>query len=157
MRFKLRPGDDEFLQSAPQRQVGVFEIPMPASRVWADLTSDYTLGWCRALRSVTWTSERPFGVGTTRTVKPGPGFALGEVYFHWEEGRQKSFYIAEATLPLFRCFAEDYLVEELSPSSCRFTWTIASESQPAARPGNPINALITKSLFSDTRRHFAAS
>jgi len=157
MRFKLRPGDDEFLQSAPQRHVGVFEIPQTADRVWEDLTSEHTLGWCRALRSVTWTSARPFGVGTTRTVKPGlPGLALGEVYFRWEEGRRKSFYIAEATLPLFRCFAEDYVVEETSPTSCRFTWTVANEAPPAARPGNPINALITKSLFSDTRRHFGA-
>jgi hypothetical protein len=28
---------------------------------------------------------------------------------------------------------------------------------PAARPGNPINAMVTRSLFRDTRRHFAAS
>jgi hypothetical protein len=82
---------------------------------------------------------------------------LKEVYFRWEEGRRKSFYIAEATLPLFRRFAEDYLVEELSPSSCRFTWTVASEAPPAARPGNPVNALVTRSLFADTRRHFGAS
>ena len=126
MPFKLRQGDDRFLQSAPQRQVGVFEIPQPAERVWAELTADDTLHWCRALASVKWTSARPFGVGTTRAVKPGPGLTLNEVYFRWEEGRRKSFYIADATLPLFRCFAEDYLVEEVSPSSCRFTWTVAS-------------------------------
>jgi hypothetical protein len=82
---------------------------------------------------------------------------LHEEYFHWEEGRRKSFYVKEATLPLFQRFAEDYLVDETAPSSCRFTWSVASEPKPAARPGNPINALITRSLFNDTRRHFGAT
>jgi hypothetical protein len=69
-------------------------------------------------------------------------------------GTRKPFQVAEATAPLLGTFTEDYLVEERSPSSCRFTWTIASETPPAARPGNPINRLIIRSLFRDTRRHF---
>jgi hypothetical protein len=156
--FKLDQRGAEFLDSAPQRQVGVFTIPQPAASVWEALTSDDTLSWCRALADVTWTSPRPFGEGTTRMVKtPLGALVLKEVYFRWEQGRRKSFYVAEATLPLFRYFAEDYLVEELSPSSCRFTWTVASEAAPAARPGAPVNALVTRSLFADTRRHFGAT
>lgn len=156
--FKLRESGEGFLSSAPQRQVGVFEIPQPAQSVWEALTADDTLHWCRALAGVTWTSARPFGVGTTRMVRtPLNVMVLKEVYFRWEEGRRKSFYIREATMPLFRRFAEDYLVEETSPSSCRFTWTVASEAPPAARPGNPLGALITRSLFTDTRRHFGAT
>ena len=158
MQFKLLEADEDFLRSAPQRQIGVFEIRQPAERVWTELTSDDTLSWCRALAGVTWTSPRPFGVGTTRTVTARlPGLALNEVYFRWEEGRRKSFYIREATLPLFRRFAEDYLLEATSPASCRFTWTVASEATPAARLGNPITARITRSLFRDTKRHFDAS
>lgn len=156
--FKLTPGDDEFLASAPQREVGVFEIPRTANDVWSALTADDTLSWCRALSGVTWTSPRPFGTGTTRTVRTPLGLlVLNEIYFRWEEGRRKSFYVSEGTLPLFRRFAEDYVVEQTSPSSCRFTWTVASEALPAARPGNPINALITRSLFRDTRKHFGAT
>ncbi len=153
--FKLKPGDQEFLSSAPHRMVDALEIARPAESVWAELTSDETLSWCRMLAGVTWTSARPFGEGTTRTVRTPLGMlALKEVYFHWEEGRRKSFYVAAATAPVFRTFAEDYLVEETGPSSCRFTWTVAFEAPPAARPGNPLNRLITRSLFRDTRRHF---
>jgi hypothetical protein len=131
------------------------EIARSAESVWADLTSDETLSWCRLLAGVTWTSPRPFEEGTTRTVRtPGGLLMLKEVYFRWEEGRRKSFYVAEATAPLFRIFAEDYLVEETSPTSCRFTWTVAFEPQPAAKPGNPLNRQVTRSLFRDTRRHF---
>lgn len=152
--FKLTPGDESFLDSPPERMADTMEIARPAESVWAELTSDETLSWCRMLSGVTWTSPRPFGPGTTRTVRTPLGIALKEVYFRWEDGRRKSFYVAEATAPLFRIFAEDYLVEETSPSSCRFTWTVAFEAPPAARPGNPVNRLITRSLFRDTRRHF---
>jgi hypothetical protein len=153
--FKLTPGDESFLSSAPQCMADTMEIGWPADAVWADLTSDETLSWCRLLAGVSWTSTRPFGQGTTRTVStPGGMLALKEVYFRWEEGKRKSFYVAEATAPLFRTFAEDYLVEEISPSNCRFTWTVAFEAPPVARLGDPINRLITRSLFRDTRRHF---
>ena len=156
--FKLEVCGEDFLRWEPQRQVAVFEIPHPAGHVWAALTSDDALKWCRALSGVTWTSPRPFGEGTTRTARTrGGALALREIYFRWEEGRRNSFYVSEATLPLFRRFAEDYLVEEISPSSCRFTWTVANESPPAARPGDPINALITRSLFRDTQRYFGAT
>ncbi len=156
--FKLSACDEGFLGRAPYREVAVLDIPQPASAVWAELTGENALNWCRALSSVNWTSPRPFGVGTTRRVKTPLGLlVLNEVYFRWEEGRRKSFYVSEATLPLFRRFAEDYLVEEVSPTSCRFTWTVANEVPAIAKPGAPINAMITRSLFSDTRRHFGAA
>jgi hypothetical protein len=158
MRFKLKAVGAEFFDSAPQRQVGVFEIARPASEVWAELVADDTLHWCGGLSSVVWKSPRPFGVGTTRTAKTSPpALTLDEVFFRWEEGTRKSFYVAEASLPLFTRFAEDYLVEEVSATASRFTWTVASEAPLLARPGNPLNALITKRLFRDTRKHFSAA
>ena len=155
--FKLKPGDEAFLSSAANRMVDTMEIARPAESVWCELTSDETLSWCRLLAGATWTSPRPFGEGTTKEVRtPLGALVLREVYFRWEEGRRKSFYVAKATAPLFRTFAEDYLVEETSPTDCRFTWTVAFEAPAAARPGDPINRLITRSLFRDTRRHFGA-
>src|SRR5436305_3480754 len=96
--FKLTPCGDDFLRSAPQRQVEVFEIAQPADQVWQALTAEDTLSWCRALAGVTWTSPRPFGEGTTRMVRaPLGALVLKEVYFRWQEGRRKSFYVSEAT------------------------------------------------------------
>lgn len=46
---------------------------------------------------------------------------LSERFFRWEEGRRQSFYVLKASSPLYRCFAEDYLVEPTSETSCRFT------------------------------------
>jgi hypothetical protein len=156
MRFELQPCDEQFFTTAPQRYSETMDVQRPAEQVWADLTADDTLSWCRLVTGVTWTSPRPFGVGTTRTVRIGGLLAVDERYFRWDEGRHKSFHVVRANLPLFRRVAEDYVVEETGPSACRFTWTIAAEPLPAARPGAPLNGLIFRGLFRDTRRYLAS-
>ncbi len=154
----MEPVDGAFFDEAPLRLRGVFEVPRPAPSVWADLTSDRPLAWCRILDSVSWTSPRPFGVGTTRTVRSLRGASvLHERYFRWEEGRRHSFYAEEASAPLFRRLGEDYLVEPVSEASCRFTWTIAVEPRPFAVVANPASRLLLKTLFTDTRRHYGLS
>lgn len=153
--FKAEPVDATFFETAPMRLRGKFNIPRPAPEVWAELTEDDPLAWCRILQSVTWTSPRPFGVGTTREARAlGGANILKEEFFRWEEGRQKSFFVLESTSPMFRRFAEDYLVEPTGEGSCRFVWTIAAEPKPAARLLTPGNKLILKTLFTDTAKHY---
>ncbi len=156
--FSCQPVDESFFDAAPMRLRAKFEVPLPAARVWEELTSDDALHWCRILQDVTWTSPRPFGVGTTREVKALWGAnRLREHYFRWEEGHRHSFYVVESSAPLFRSLAEDYLVEPISETSCRFSWTIAVEPKPAARPGGPVNRALLKTLFTDTARHYGLS
>jgi hypothetical protein len=155
--FRCRPVDETFFDTAPQRLRDTFDIQRPAADVWAELTGDDALHWCRILQDVTWTSSRPYGVGTTRTVRSLRGLnVIKEHFFRWEEGGRHSFYVVEATAPMFRRFAEDYLVEPTSDTSSRFTWTIAWEPQPAARLGNPVNRRILQTLFRDTRKHYGS-
>lgn len=152
----MLPADELFLASAPARYCDTFVIARPAEEVWRELVSEKPLDWCRAL-SIRWTSERPFGVGTTRqaTVLRG-AMKVQEHFFLWEEGRRHAFYVTAANLPAFRRLAEDYVVEPDGPDRCRFTWTIAGEPTPLGRLGGPTNGLLFKSLFTDTRRHFHA-
>ena len=156
MAFACAPTDESFLISAPKRYVETFPISRPASEVWADLTADNALHFCRALGDgVTWTSPRPFGVGTTRRAEVLKGLIrLDERFIVWEEGRRKTFVGVEANLPLIKRIAEDYVVEPDGDGACRFTWTIAVEPTPAGRPGAPLNAAIFASIFKDTRRHY---
>jgi hypothetical protein len=96
-------------------------------------------------------------VGTTRTVHALKGSnVLHETFFIWEEGRRKSFYVVDGSVPFFKRFAEDYLVEPTSEASARMTWTIAFEPLPIARPTTPVNRRILSSLFRDSRRHYAS-
>jgi Polyketide cyclase / dehydrase and lipid transport len=154
--FKCEPVDEAFFESAPMLLRAGFEVAKPAAEVWAELTADDALHWCRILNDVSWTSPRPFGVGTTREVKALHGAnRLREHYFLWEEGRRHSFYVVEATGPLFKSLAEDYLVEPRGADACRFTWTIAVKPTLLGRAGTPINRAILKTLFTDTARHYA--
>lgn len=154
--FSAMPVEESFFESAPSVLRDAFEIPRPAAEVWGEITSERPLSWCRILRKVKWTSPRPFGVGTTRTVRSIAGAMLREHYFLWEEGRRHAFYVTETTLPVFRSLAEDYLVEPVSDDSCRFTWTIAIEPRPLTAILDPANRLLLGTLFHDTRKHYAA-
>jgi Polyketide cyclase / dehydrase and lipid transport len=146
--------DERFFETARMRLRGEFEIERPAEHVWAELTAERPLAWCSLLKDVRWTSERPFGVGTTRTVRSLGGAMLREYYFRWEEGLRHSFYVVETTAPVFRSLAEDYLLEPRSERSCRFTWTIAIEPRPFARLLDPLNRRVLERLFGDTREHY---
>jgi hypothetical protein len=155
--FTTQPVDEGFFDSAPVRLVGTFDVPRPAAEVWSELTGDRALHWCRIIQRVTWTSPPPYGVGTTRTVRAlGGANVIDEHFFRWEEGRRHSFYALQTSAPMWRSFAEDYLVEPASETSCRFEWTIAFEPRKAARPANPMNRLILGTLFRDTRRYYGA-
>jgi hypothetical protein len=156
--FTAKPVEEAFFETAPVRLSETFEIPQTAAQVWDDLTNENPLSWCRLLRSITWTSPRPFGVGTTRTARTiGNASVINERYFRWEEGRRQSFYVLESSVPLFRSWAEDYLVEPTSETACRFTWTIAIEPYLATRPATPLNRLLLSTLFRDTRLHYSLS
>jgi len=153
--FAAKPVDEGIFSTAPVRLRDIFEVPQSASLLWGELTDEHPFAWCRLLRSVSWTSPRPFGVGTTRSARTiGNASAIHARYFRWEEGRRQSFYAVESSLPLFRSLAEDYLVEPTGERTCRFTWTIAIDPHPLSRPANPINRAIFSTLFRDTRKHY---
>ncbi len=155
--FKLETCTAATFQSAPTIFCDAMEIARPAADVWRELVTSGSLSWCRALGGAVWTSPKPYGVGTTRTMRVAGALVIHETYFRWEEGRRKSFYVLEANLPLFKYFGEDYLVEENGPDACRFTWTMAGQSSALGAPGAPILRALVKSMFSDTRKHFGVT
>ena len=154
-RFPCQPCDASFFDSAAERYRETFTIPKPTDQVWAELTGETPLAWCRALSRITWTSPLPRGVGATRTARVLGGFiTLDERFFRWEEGRRKSFHVVALNQPLARRFGEDYLLEPLPGGATRFTWTIALEPTWLGRVARPVNAKLIASLFEDTRRHY---
>jgi hypothetical protein len=111
---------------------------------------------------VNWLSPRPFGVGTTREVVLAPGLTkVHERFFRWEKGHGYSFTVYEANLPVFKRFAEDYVLEPegLNGDSTRFTWTVAIEPRSAFaltfKPLAPVLKLAFGRMAADGQRFFA--
>lgn len=157
---ELESADEGFFETAPQLYRHPMDLPVPAGQVWAELTEREPLGWCSAMSRLEYTSSEPYGVGTTRAAMTAGGLlAFRERFFRWDEGLRKSFCVEQASLPFFRRFAEDYLVEPRG-TGCRFTWTFAFEPAPAWRlffaASKPVSAALFSSFARDTKRHFGA-
>src|SRR5262245_12401033 len=93
--------------------------------------------WFTVIRKVVWTTNKPFGVGTTRTVW-FPLLNIDEYFFRWEQDRRFSFYLTAISLPLVHALAEDYLLEEVAPGRTRFTYSVAVEPRLAISMPSPI-------------------
>lgn len=133
--YPLAATDDEFLQTARFRIVHVVNLSTDTGHVWSVLTAhDALVSWARLITASEWTSSRPFGVGTTRTVTLGHGAAaLRERFYRWDEGRRMTFTAEAASRPGFRRFAEDITLEP-TPDGTRLTWTFAVDSAPGFAP-----------------------
>lgn len=152
MAFALEPADEDFLTSAPQRYEYSMDLPVAPERVWAALSGQVPLDWVRGL-SIHWTSPAPRTVGATRRAHGGFGaIRLDEEYFIWEEGRRTAFFVRSANVPLFRRFAEDYVVEPTG-DGCRFTWVFAVEPR-GPRPLAAANGHVQSAMFAGMARDF---
>ena len=161
--YAVETADERVFTSAPYVFRYEKTFLAPPAVVWESMTSDQSLAaWSSTVTALTWTSPRPFGVGTTREVVLAPGLArVHERFFRWDEGRGYSFAAYEANLPVFTTFAEDYVLEPhgTDGKSTRFTWTVAIEPKSAFalpfKPLAPVLKLVFGRLAADGERHFA--
>jgi len=156
----MQPCDETFFATAPYVYRFPIDLPVPPERVWESLTSERSVSaWGLGVQAVEWSSPRPFGIGTTRTVTlPLHSMTAHEQYFVWDEGKRHAFFLREANRAFLRRMAEDYLIEP-SPSGCRFTWTFAIEPLPKTRGlltiGSPINRLAFGRMARSSKSYFA--
>ena len=155
--YPLEPADTDFLTSAPEIHRFPMRLAVPPARVWESLQSDESLAaWGRSVHSLTWTVPRPFGVGTTREVVLPLGVAtVHERFFRWDEGAGYSFSVYECNRPLFRRFAEDYVIEADGTGSL-LTWTVAIEPAPLLRFGAPVNRIAFGQVARSAKKYFTA-
>jgi len=158
--YTMSAVDASFFDTAPHVYSFVHDLPVSPERVWESLVSDESVAaWTPLLHSIEWTSPRPLGVGSTRTVVlPTKAITIHEYFFRWEEGHRYSFYGVDANLPLFARFAEDYIVEP-SGNGTRFTWTFALEGTPKTRLAmkamSPVNRANFGAMARGSKSYFA--
>ena len=156
---RLEPADAGIFTSTYALRYPI-RLGVPPARVWESLASDRSVAdWGLGVRRLTWTSPRPFGVGTTReVVLPLGAMSLREHFFRWDEGAGYSFYAVEANRPGLRRFAENYVVEA-DGAGTLLTWTIAVEPQPRLAPAlrvlRPVNRMSFAQFARGARKYFA--
>ncbi len=120
----LRPVDVTFALAGPNQNTIRQQIDASADDLFRCLEDGPA--WNEWLNiDIEWTSDKPFGIGTTRTVT-GPKMRIDEYFLAWEPGRQMNFRFDRTTLPV-TAFAEDYLIESLGPDKCELVWSYAYE------------------------------
>lgn len=151
--YGLEPADAAIFTSAGQLYRFPIRLQVQPARVWESLASDQSVAaWGPGVHRVTWTSPRPFGVGTTREVVLPLGAAtVREHFFRWDEGAGYSFYATEMNRPGMRRFAENYTVET-DGSGSLLTWTIAIEEHPRASAAMKALGPLTKFAFGQVAR-----
>ncbi|WP_375482697.1 SRPBCC family protein [uncultured Jatrophihabitans sp.] len=158
--YPLEPTDAEFFTTAQQVHRYQLHLDAPPGTVWESLASDRSMAdWGPAVKTVTWLTPRPFGVDTEREVVLAGGLArVRERFTRWDEGRGYSFSAYEASFPMLRRFAEDYVLEPDGDGTL-FTWVVAIEPKPKfavpVRVLGPVNKVVFGRMAADGRKLFA--
>ncbi len=113
-----KPVAEDYLAHSPN--IVSYRFGVRASAVWAALLDPQAWTEWLPITKVTWTSPKPFGVGTTRTVEVGPQ-VIEETFFAWDEGSRMAFRFERSTLPISAA-VEDYRVIPTA-EGCELRWT----------------------------------
>ena len=152
---KLDPVTLDFFDTAPLRVQCTLEAKCTPEVLFETLRGDTVwTEWAGVIQHVKWTSEEPIAKNSTRDVTITGDMLVRELFFHWEEHERVAFYVTESTIPGLTKFAEDYVVERLSPNETRLIWTIAIENTGLMRYLNPVTKLVMKPVFQGWLRKY---
>lgn len=119
--------DADFVGTARFRFSNSVEIPATPEQLFEIFEdADAWPRWAGVISKVVWTSEPPYGVGTTRRVHMMGGLVGEEEFLAWEPGRHMAFRFNACSLRSIAAFAEAYDVVP-TPEGCHLTWTLAME------------------------------
>lgn len=114
------------LHTAPVLVSNTINIDCSAAHLFAILEDGPAWPlWASSLTEVIWTSPKPFGKGTTRTVKMTGGIVGVEEFVAWETNKQMAFCFTESSMPNMEAFGEDYVLHALGDNKVRLTWSAA--------------------------------
>ena len=118
--------EQELVSIARARGIAEREMAVSAEQLFATLEDGPSYStWVPAIRQVTWTSAKPFGPGTTRTVNLVGGARVDEVFWAWEPNHRIGFSISASSMRWLSSLTELYEITAVSSDRCKLRWTLA--------------------------------
>lgn len=149
--------DDAWVDTAPVRLVNTVEVDATPEEIWAALEDAAAWPrWASVITNVEWTSPRPFGIGTTRTVTMRGGVVGYEEFISWQPHSRLGFRFNEATTSGVRAFAERYTLEPQGDGRTRVTWVMAMAPRGASKAIVPLTRFAMRLAFGRMLRRFGA-
>ena len=147
--------DDAWVDTAPVRLVNTVDIAATPAQIWSAF-EDATAWprWANVITHVEWTSPRPFGVGTTRTVTMRGGLIGYEEFISWEPHRRLGFRFNEASMQGVRAFAERYTLDPVPDGRTRVVWVMAMAPSGVSKVIVPVTQLPMRLAFGRMLRRF---
>lgn len=165
-RYPCEPVTASFPDTAPTQMVASVDIAATPAEVWTALEDAAAWPrWVAVIKNVEWTSPRPFGIGTTRTVRMSGNMTAYEEFTEWELHSRMAFRFNEASMKGVSAFAERYSLEELASGSTRLTWVMAMQPSGVSKlivgamrlPGQLLLARMLRRLGRLVESEYAAA
>jgi hypothetical protein len=121
--------DASYAANAPVSIVAEVDIKATPEQIFeAFEDADAWPVWALPITNVEWTSPKPYGLGTTRTVTM-TGIVGDEVFIAWDYPKNMAFCFTHCSQTLIKSFAEDYIVTDLGNGLTRVKWTMGMTPQ----------------------------
>ncbi|MGB3486201.1 MAG: SRPBCC family protein [Mycobacterium sp.] len=147
-----------FIETAPHRFVSTVDLAVTPEQLFEVLSDETSWPqWATVITKVDWTSPKPFGVGTTRTVHMRGHIVGDEEFLAWEPFSHMAFRFNQSTSAYIAAFAEDYRVRP-TEQGCHLTWVMAIKSNGVAGnlgmlAGRPVMSWLFQRFLHNLRRY----
>lgn len=156
--YPCEPVGATFVDEAPFRFVSTVDLAITGAQLFEVLAdAESWPRWATVITKVVWTSPKPHGVGTTRTVTMRGNIVGDEEFIAWEPHSHMAFRFNRSTSPTIAAFAEDYRVVPTT-AGCTLTWVMAMKpSGPAGwfgmMLGRPVLGWLFQRFLHNLRRY----
>jgi hypothetical protein len=158
--FQLNDIDMDFFQTTRFRFPATVELACTPDQLFTVFEDAHAWTvWAGPIKHVEWTSPKPFGVGTTRTVTMAGGMQGFEEFIAWERGKRMTFKFTHSNKDTTAAFGEDYVVTDLGNGRCRLDWIMAMEPKGASKyvlgATKPLMGFMVQHLANNLRKYVA--
>lgn len=129
--YPCDPAGLELIETARFRSTNSVDLPITPGQLWQVLEdADSWPQWSYVTR-MTWTTPRPFKVGTTRAIETRTGGRVIDEVIAWHPQVHLAFRVNAVSVPTEGASVEEFRIEPTA-QGCRLTWTLAHDPKKAS-------------------------